>query len=378
MRYKITSVAMLMAVLLCWGGAVLAEEDMLGNVAPQPGPGFEPGTLILLPDGRRAVIDSYLPNGNIHTDIGIVLTPQGIIAEGANKGETVTLLVPDKPEEPDVATPKLPEKTPDTPKSPEKAEIAIPTTPVKPVPTQPATPVQPVAPETAQPQKPVPAIVTTPQPKQENHYTLAELLPLTPAPETKPAQPEVIKPKETPKTGKPKEQLKPEKPKTENPKEHPKVEKPKNQPQAGKKPEPKPQKAKPGQELRIPKEAAKNGDLTFLEGCWQGTRPEYYSKRTIRECFCFGANGKTGKRRVFDPKGGRQCIGSSRASLSTAGVLSVTSSGAACNDGERWGQAEMICRNSGPRTPCSWVFRDANNGRQAYEIPFVRVESCGR
>lgn len=133
-----------------------------------------------------------------------------------------------------------------------------------------------------------------------------------------------------------------------------------------------------GQEMRIPPEAAKTGNLDFLEGCWQGTRPEYFSKRIIRECFCFGANGKNGKRKVFDPQYAGMCIGATRARLSKSGVLSVTSSGAACTNGERWGQAEMECRNSGPRTPCSWLFRDARNGRQAYEIPFVRVESCER
>ncbi len=59
-------------------------------------------------------------------------------------------------------------------------------------------------------------------------------------------------------------------------------------------------------------------------------------------------------------------------------MLSVTSSGAACTDGERWGQAEMVCRGTGQRAPCTWVFKDAQGGRQSYEIPFVRVESCGR
>ncbi len=38
----------------------------------------------------------------------------------------------------------------------------------------------------------------------------------------------------------------------------------------------------------------------------------------------------------------------------------------------------MTCRGKGQKTPCSWVFKDANGGRQAYEIPFVRVQACGR
>lgn len=137
-------------------------------------------------------------------------------------------------------------------------------------------------------------------------------------------------------------------------------------------------KPKAGQALRIPPEAVKTGDLSFLEGCWQGTRPEYFSKRTIKECFCFNSGGKTGKRWVNDFSYGRNCIGAARATMSGNGVLSVRSDGAACSDGERWGRADMVCRNSGQNTPCSWVFGDAGNGTQSYQIPFVRVESCRR
>ena len=133
-----------------------------------------------------------------------------------------------------------------------------------------------------------------------------------------------------------------------------------------------------GEPLRIPPEAVKTGNLDFLEGCWQGTRPEYYSKRTVEECFCFGAGGQTGKRRIIDPAGGRSCIGATRANLNKNGVLSVTSQKGYCDDGVNWGQAEMLCHGEGQSTPCSWVFRDAQGGRQAYRIPFVRVRACGR
>lgn len=137
-------------------------------------------------------------------------------------------------------------------------------------------------------------------------------------------------------------------------------------------------KVKPGEELRIPPEAVQSGKLDFLEGCWEGTRPEYYSKRTIRECFCFGKGGRTGKRRIHDMSGKRHCVGATEASLNSGGVLHVYSEGAYCDDGMQWGSAEMTCRGNGQKTPCSWVFKDAQGGRQAYEIPFVRVNSCGR
>ncbi|MBD5553219.1 MAG: hypothetical protein HDQ44_02670 [Desulfovibrio sp.] len=309
------------SVLLQTGHA--AEESLI-NIAPERPAGLAPGMLLVLPDGRRAAIQEQLPDGNYNTDVGVVISPAGVIVEGPLKGEQVilpkTVALPEAQQEPGAA----PEPEPKEP----RAEAA-----------------------------------KTPEQKQrpDEQLTIVELLPMTTLPDAAKKAP--VKPDQPEKQAAPQKQQPPKKPE-----------------QAAKKaPEPqKPAKPANGQELRIPPEAAKTGNLSFLEGCWQGTRPEYYSKRTIRECFCFGANGKTGKRRVYDPQGGRMCIGSSRATLSKAGVLSVTSSGAACNDGQRWGQAEMVCRNSGPKTPCSWVFRDAQNGHQSYQIPFVRVESCGR
>lgn len=338
-------------------------DDMFTNVPTHPGATYRPGAMVVLPNGQRAIIEESLPNGQWRTDLGIILTREGVIAEGPESGEQVILVTPQNPDEkvqtPDEKTPIIAQEPEKSTNTPQEQQVVI-------APEMPAAPEKPASPEETAiaPQQQKQPDMTPPR---EEQLTLAELLPMTRVPE-KAEQP-------APKTEK-KAQPTTEKPiKQDEKKTH--EQKPAKE---EKKTAPKPEqhKVKPGQEMRIPPEAAKTGNLDFLEGCWQGTRPEYYSKRTIRECFCFGANGKNGKRRVFDPLGKRQCIGATRASLSKSGVLSVTSSGAACNDGERWGQAEMVCHNSGPRTPCSWVFRDANNGSQSYEIPFVRVESCGR
>ncbi|MBD5641839.1 MAG: hypothetical protein HDQ91_05425, partial [Desulfovibrio sp.] len=310
--------------------------DSLGNIADfireQQGPqSFGPGTWIILPDGTRSQILSEEPEG-YRTDTGVLLTPEGVILEGEHRGELV---------KPEIAETQEPEKAVIKPE-PEKAAQ-----PGKPEQKQAESPARPGIVELREKQKP------ESQPQKQEELTLAQMLPVTELPEAK--KPALEKPK-LPEKKEP-EKKTPEK-KTPEKKAHSSA------------PEKKaaPAKPKPGQELRIPPEAAKTGNLSFLEGCWQGTRPEYFSKRTIRECFCFGANGKTGKRRVIDPSYNRMCIGSTHATLSANGVLSVSSSGAACNDGERWGQAEMVCRNSGPKTPCSWVFRDAQNGRQSYQI----------
>lgn len=309
----------ILLLMLCFALPALAVEDTLTNMPPS-----KSGTVPVSPDGFVPGAVIRLPGGR-----------QTIIQEILPNGQWRTELGVITPSQDIVlVAPALPET-----QQPDIAQIL------------------PSEPEKAEGQNP-------------HYYTLAELLPKTEVPEKK----EEVKPE--------KKEAKPEKKEPEKKAHKPEKKEPeKKEPEkkAAKKPEPKKQeKPKVGQELRIPEHAAKTGNLDFLEGCWQGTRPEYYSKRTIKECFCFGAGGKTGKRRVLDYSQHRTCIGGSRATLSANGVLKVISSGAACNDGERWGQAEMVCRNSGPRTPCSWVFRDAQNGRQSYEIPFVRVESCGR
>lgn len=348
-----------------------AAEDSLTNLEKSSLPStMAPGAVILMPDGSQSVIISTLPNGDFLTDLGISISPQGLVQDGEFKGQTVQLdpeLIP-LVEPGSVPGPAQPEADTRVNIKPDPKALPAPSNAQaqkKPEAGQEAPKAE--APKTVTP----PAKVT---PEEEKALTLAQMLPLTRIEEEK--RNGVQKPQEKNKVQTPKivEEKKNSVPTTP---EKGKAQTMTKNPEKAQKTPAKTVRQKPGEALRIPPEAAKTGNLSFLEGCWQGTRPEYYSKRIIKECFCFGENGGSGKRRIFDgPK--RMCIGASSAHLSANGVLSVTSNGAACNDGERWGSAEMVCRNSGPRTPCSWVFTDANNGRQSYEIPFVRVESCGR
>lgn len=342
-------------------------------INPSGGPYLARGTKIELPDGRTAIIEEILPNGDLKTDLGVILKPDGTVREDVK---------------PSTAMPKNSVPMPKAEKVEEfdpkrKAENSVPKQPQNNPEKKDIIKIVPEAQKKADnlPGKKSEVI----EPKAEADLTLAQMLPLTKVPQGE--QQKAVKEKTPGKIEAPEPKQKEshkEVPVKEKHKAAPEGEKHQSKPHQPEKQEKKPvlqkkeHKTPVGQELKIPPEAAKTGNLDFLEGCWQGTRPEYYSKRTIKECFCFGANGSNGKRRVIDPLGKRKCIGATRAHLSPNGVLSVTSEGAYCSDGERWGQAEMVCRNSGPRTPCSWVFRDANNGSQSYQIPFIRVESCGR
>ncbi len=351
------AVFMALIALLLQALPARAASDALINIdsLPHASAGamtLAPGLVVMLPDGRQATIESILPDGNFKSSLGDVISPMGILQNGPHAGKAVI------PDEKSQATREVPtmigEKVAEQEKK-ENGKIAPPTQPEVKKPQAAATPAAPAPPKPAT------------SPASQHDLTLAELLPMT-----------AIKPEKTTPAEEKKEVKKETKAEKVKGREKPeKATPPKKHAGAGKT-APRSRKAAPGEPLRIPHESVASGNLDFLEGCWQGTRPEYFSKRTVKECFCFGANGQNGKRRIFDRSYNRQCIGATRAHLSRDGVLSVTSQGAVCNDGERWGAAEMVCRNSGPRTPCSWVFRDANNGRQAYEIPFVRVEACGR
>ena len=367
------------------------SAEQIGNRRPAViAPGtrslyLAPGALIRLPNGSQTRIVQRRADGTMQTEEGVVIT-----AEGNISGTEQPVVVLEPAATPSTEIPTSPETLPAVPEAvvtpsentaahqpPSVPEAAV--SQERGVSDTTAKQDAAVAPHSAQ-EVPIPssqAIVTPEaaarkQPEHPGQLTLVELLPMTTIPQASP------KKKDTPQTTPPQKQ-KPDVKKTPPQKETPPAQKAEKKEAQKPKPEVK-QSAKPkvGEELRIPPDAAKTGNLDFLEGCWQGTRPEYYSKRTIRECFCFGAHGGSGKRRVIDPSGGRTCIGASSAKLGSNGVLTVKSEGAACTDGERWGQAEMVCKGKGQRTPCSWVFKDANGGRQAYEIPFIRVESCGR
>lgn len=382
----------------------LAAENALRNIksAPEsavPGGedlGFAPGKIIVFPDGSREVVESHLSSGEWRTNKGSVVSPLGVVMEGRHKDDVVeisatswhfsknsTIVMPDglvemlKERLADgswrTSSGALVSSSGQVLEGPGKGRfVSLAGKDGEGV----------VSPEAAAARQQDGKTAGAPETGQAEaakpeEMDIADILPSTPYPDVKGQG-----------GGKPKALV------AENGGKGSQAGKGEGKDKgavagkgeaagsgkgAGKKTDKGVSVARSGDPLRIPEEAVNTGNLSFLEGCWQGTRPEYFTKRTVKECFCFNADGRGGKRRVYDiTQGNRMCVGATRANLSRKGVLSVTSSGAVCNDGERWGAARMICRNSGPRTPCSWVFTDANNGTQAYEIPFIRVQSCGR
>lgn len=359
-----------LCLLLHWVPAS-AEEQQMTNIVPGA-PMIEtgalaPGSLVIFPDGRQSVIAEVRADGTLVTAGGALIMPNGAVS-GLPDGQTASIVTASEEQRQEAIA---------------EAQALLAQSEGEPILGTGYAQAQEAAQEKLpgqeragnEPQKQEERRPEDAGQPQSGNLTLASLLPLTRIG----AAGEAASPRQEAPRG-PEKKAEAQKP---GPKEGKKPEtsaKPEAgaKGEAGKKPGKAAQKARPGEALRIPEGAAASGSLDFLEGCWQGTRPEYYSKRTIRECFCFGPGGGSGKRRILDGAyGGRMCIGAAAAHFKGSS-LSVTSSRAACTDGERWGQAQMICRGQGEKTPCSWIFQDANGGRQSYEIPLVRVESCGR
>jgi hypothetical protein len=318
-----------------------------GTVAPPESPG---GATVLTPAPAREADQS----GPV-TVVPPPATPDDSAAGQSNSPSTVTV-VP-LPASPGGAAVLTPAPAREVPPAPEKTVIlpveipAIPEIPKPPDKTLLATP--PLQQETAPPKAtvvaprpalPQPGLSAAPGPDKPASPADFLLMP-TPLTPDKASPPESTAGKETP----PVKKAAPEEPQT---------------PQAAAKP-------KSGAPLRIPPGAAKTGNLAFLEGCWRGTRPEYYTKRIITERFCFDKNG-VGKRTIEDPQYAGRCTGAAKGGFDAQGKLVVTSEQGYCTGGMRWGQAHMVCQEEGNSSPCFWRFPDAGGGTQSYKIPLVR------
>ena len=166
-------------------------------------------------------------------------------------------------------------------------------------------------------------------PVPEEPPTLADLLPTTPEPEPEP-EPAPVPPK------------KPEKPK---------------QPEQPKQPE-KPKSAK-GQDMEIPKDAAKNNDLSFLEGCWTSETGLHNSStgEPIVVTYCFDANGG-GTRTINGQEKGDRCVGPVRAKFQGQNLV-MNADGASCNKGNGYyGQDVNCAQGANNKAQCTGKERD--------------------
>lgn len=136
---------------------------------------------------------------------------------------------------------------------------------------------------------------------------------------------------------------------------------PKPEPKPKPKPQPKPAPRK-GDSMEIPKDAAKQNDLSFLEGCWAsetGLTAVPADKPVIVE-YCFDKHGN-GKR--YEHVEGREsCVGPGRARFQ-GNRLHMESPYAQCPDGTRFVPHSIDCTGSGRSTLCKGREHDEDNTR---------------
>ena len=145
---------------------------------------------------------------------------------------------------------------------------------------------------------------------------------------------------------------------------------PKPEPAPKPEPKPKPEPPKPqtrpaprkGDSMEIPKDAARQKDLSFLEGCWAsdtGLTAVPTNKPVIVE-YCFDKNGN-GKR--YEHVEGREsCVGPGRARFQ-GNHLHMESPYAECPDGTRFVPHSIDCTGSGRSTLCKGREHDSGNTR---------------
>lgn len=138
---------------------------------------------------------------------------------------------------------------------------------------------------------------------------------------------------------------------------------PKPEPKPAPKPEPRPKPApRKGDNMEIPRDAARQKDLGFLEGCWAsetGLTAVPSGKPVVVE-YCFDKNGN-GKR-YEHVEGQQSCVGPGTARF-RGNSLHMESPYAECPDGTRFVPHSIDCTGSGRSTYCKGREHDSGNTR---------------
>ena len=145
-------------------------------------------------------------------------------------------------------------------------------------------------------------------------------------------------------------------PAREEPKPAPRPE-PKPEPKAEAKPQPAPRR---GEDLKIPEDAARRNDLSFLKGCWVSDTGLHNNHGVpIVGEYCF--NGRGGGTRFVREPNGQRCSGRVQARF-TGGGLHIDSQEAPCPNGTKYVPQRVECRGTGSSTHCHGyeIYRGGN------------------
>ena len=124
-----------------------------------------------------------------------------------------------------------------------------------------------------------------------------------------------------------------------------------------------------GSAMQIPEEAAKNNDLSFLEGCWRSSSVLFNrSGERIEAEYCFKSNGK-GRRRIKEKRD--RCSGSIKAKFSGS-TLVISADEAECRSGVIYAPQRVKCKGNGSTTRCSGQEIEHGRFSNSWKATFVR------
>lgn len=396
--------ALVFIVALAGTSQCNAAQEALRNFAPGAPVISNPdlGWSAMLPNGDRTVIVETLPNGDFRTQIGVILSPEGIARNGAFAGQKALLERSDSHiERNDVVIDKslflkegqnftlqngvkgqIAERTPngdfhtnlgfslspdgvvlngefkgqkaaadqsgahasDWRKTPKKARVQ--TEPGKsgwrdlPRKTQPGTTAA-IPDNVAVPVQTRPGTPASPSRsfQETPEITIADLLPRTSLPPASASSPRTAKAPNSPSRS--------------------------------------PSSVKIGETLGIPQEAAASGDASFLEGCWHVVNPTGIVSDT--SCYCFDAQGAG--QRIMAPNGASRvtCNGPSQAKIDQNGNLWFSASTLNCSNGGTINGYQFVCRNNGAQAICRYIVPGVKgNAGPRHDGMLTRVQSCSR
>ena len=129
---------------------------------------------------------------------------------------------------------------------------------------------------------------------------------------------------------------------------------------------------KSGEPLRIPPDAAKTGDLSFLEGCWRGTSHtlDDKSRRPTVTRFCFEKDG-TGKQYRETPRG--ECTGPIQGNFGEQGRLDIAIKKTPCPQRKTsLLEGTAVCEIKGDATLCFERFIEKSKYSHKTKLFMVR------
>ncbi len=237
------------------------------------------------------------------------------------------MCVPREAPKPAVPAPETPQpKAPLNEPEPPKAEPVIPQEQPDPPQAEPETPA--IQPEEKPAEEPVPP-KEEPAPLAQNEMPDFSTPVIIPEEEKKPEPKPKAKPRAQAQADKKAPEAKPEKKPSEKPKAN---------------------RQHKGEAMQIPKDAAKNNDLSFLEGCWRSVTDLYNSStgERVEMEYCFSADGSG--RRTIRQRDGDICSGSASARFSGS-RLNITAQEAYCRRG-KFVPHKVQCNGTEQSTRC--------------------------